>query len=328
MLDDPLLDVVEPVVVGVEDGAGGHEVGGVGRGDVPGQLEDGVEPGPDPLRLGVLLAGPLQLVDLAQQRLAHGVRDVGGLRPGAVVIGTLGLALAELLADRRELLAQEVLPLGLVDALPDVLADLLADLELGQVVLGPPDQPLEPRLGLGGLEELPLALGRQVRRVAGRVGDDGGVGQAAEGVDDLPRLPVLEHRHDQRLVVGRELGRALAGGLVGHRRGLDPQRRAGSGDAVADQGATPGAQHGGGRSAAEPADPVDGRDHAVRRVAVVAARGHQELVAPLAAGGVDGGLGGLVELDRDDHAGEQHGVGEEQHGESQRLGHRAPTSES
>ena len=31
--------------------------------DAPGDLEDGVEPGPDPAVLGVLLGGPLQLVD-------------------------------------------------------------------------------------------------------------------------------------------------------------------------------------------------------------------------------------------------------------------------
>ena len=47
------------------------------------------------------------------------------------------VALAELLADRRQLLAQQVLALLLVDALGDVGADLRGDLQLGEVVLGP-----------------------------------------------------------------------------------------------------------------------------------------------------------------------------------------------
>ncbi len=108
--------------------------------DVPGQLEHGVEPGADPGGLGVLLAGALELVDLLEQRRAHVVGHVGGLDPGAVVVGALGLALAELLADRGELLAQQELALRLLHPLADVLADLVGDLRLGEVVAGPGDE--------------------------------------------------------------------------------------------------------------------------------------------------------------------------------------------
>ena len=91
-------------------------------------------------RLGALVAGALELADLAQRRLADVVGQVGGLDPGAVVVGAVGLALAELLADRGELLAQQELALALLHALADVLADLVGDLDLGEVLPGPLDQ--------------------------------------------------------------------------------------------------------------------------------------------------------------------------------------------
>ena len=206
--------------------------------DAPRQLEHGVEPGPDPRGLGALVAGALELVDLAQQRLAHGVGHVGGLDPAAVVVGPVGLALAELLADRGELLAQQELALALLHALADVLADLVGELDLGEVLAGPPDQRLEPRLHVGGLEQLALAVDREVRRVAGGVGDRGRVGHLVDRVDDLPGLAPLEHGDDQPLVLLGQLAGAVGDVLV-DRLDLDPQRRAGPGHAGADPAAAP-----------------------------------------------------------------------------------------
>ena len=65
----------------------------------------------------------------------------------------------------------------------------------------------------------------------------------------------------------------------------------------------------------EAADALDGRDHAVRRVAVLEPRGEQQLAVAAGAGRVDRGLGGLVERDRHDHAGQDDQVGQEQHRE-------------
>ena len=138
------------------------------------------------------------------------------------------------------------------------------------------------------------------------------------GVDDLPGLAALEDGDDQLLVLLGQLADALG------RRGssstgldLDPQGGAGAGHAAADAGAAAGAQDGRGRAAAEAADLLDVATHAVRRVAVLEPRRDQQPSPSLrCAGGVDRGLRGLVELDRDDHAGQQHDVGEEQHREA------------
>ena len=108
---------------------------------VPRQLEHGVEPGADPAGLRALVAGALQLADLAQRGLADLVGQVGRLDAGAVVVGAVRLVLAELLADGGELLAQQELALALLHALAHVVADLLGDLELGQVLAGPVDRP-------------------------------------------------------------------------------------------------------------------------------------------------------------------------------------------
>ena len=327
VLDDPVLHVLEAVVVGVEDGAGRGDVGGVLRADVPRQVEHGVEPGADVRRLRALVAGPLEAVDLAQHRHAHLVRHVRGLDPGPVVVGAVGLALAELLADRGELLAEQELALVLLHALADVLADLLGDVQLGEVLLRPLDQQFQAALDGRGLEELALAVGGEVRRVAGGVRDDGRVRQRGERVDDLPRLAALQDGDHELLVLGDELLGPRGRVLLVDGGGLHPERRARAGHAGPDAGTPAGPQHGGGRPAPEPADLLDRGGHAVRRVAVLETRRDQQLVTALAAGGVDRGLRGLVELDGDDHAGQQHAVGNEQHREALRSLVHAFTSE-
>ncbi len=112
--------------------------------DVPRQVQHGVQPGADPAALGALLAGPLELADLAQRGLAHLLGQVGGLDAGPVVIRPVRLALAQFLADRGQLLAQQELLLRLLHALADVVGDLVVDLDLGEVVAGPVDQDAQP----------------------------------------------------------------------------------------------------------------------------------------------------------------------------------------
>ena len=68
-------------------------------------------------------------------RAFSGSVELGEL--GAVLADDVVVALAQLLADGGQLLAQQVLALLLVDALGDVGADLRGDLQLGQVVAWP-----------------------------------------------------------------------------------------------------------------------------------------------------------------------------------------------
>ena len=118
MLDDPFLDVIETGVIGIEHRTGLADVQAVIGANAPRELEHHVEPGPDPPVLGALLAGALQLVDLAGNGGPGGIADRQRLQPGPVVVAVLAVTLlAELLADGRQLLAQQVLALGPLHAL-------------------------------------------------------------------------------------------------------------------------------------------------------------------------------------------------------------------
>lgn len=107
VLGDAVLHVAQPGVFGVEDGARALDVVPVLGALVPGQLQDGVQPGADPGALRALVAGPLQLVDLLERGLADLLGEVRGLDAAAVVVGLLALLLpvqlAQLLADGLQL---------------------------------------------------------------------------------------------------------------------------------------------------------------------------------------------------------------------------------
>ena len=187
------------------------------------------------------------------------------------------------------------------------------------------DQQLEPLLDVRGLEQLALLLVGEVRRVAGRVGDRARVGHPLDGVDDLPGLAALQHGDDQPLVLLGELA-----GVVGRRsprpaRPRPTARRRGRCTPLPMRARRPARSTAAGAAAAQPADLLDGRHHAVRRVAVLEPGREQQLAVAAGAGGVDRGLGGLVERDRHDHAGQHHDVGEEQHRE-RGLSHTGSTS--
>ena len=305
------------------------DVGGVLRADVPRQLEHGVQPGADPAGLGALVARALQLADLAQRGLADLLGQVGRLDAGAVVVGALGLVLAELLADGGELLAEQELALALVHALADVVLDLLGDVELGEVLARPLEHPRQARLDVGGLEELALLLVGEVRRVAGHVGQLRGVGDPLDGVDDLPGVAPLQDRDDDALVLLGELADVVGDGSLVDGLGLDPQRRAGAGHAGADADALTGAQHGGAGAAGKSADLLDGGDRrrasgSGRRGAGRAAGGSSE---PAWAASMTG-AGVAVELDGHDHAGQHDQVGNGQQRKGDDVGHGSSILES
>ena len=80
------------------------------------------------------------------------------------------VVLAQLLADRVHLAAQEVLALLLLRAVLDVLADALAHLQLGQPLVLELQRQREPLDDVERFEELQLLREVEIGRVAGGIG--------------------------------------------------------------------------------------------------------------------------------------------------------------
>ena len=152
MLDDAVLHVVQAFVVGVENRAGRRDVGAVLRVRVPRQFQHGVEPGADPARFGALVAAAFELPDLTHRGLSNLLGQLGLLDPCSVVLRTVGLVLAEFLADRGKLLAQQELALRLLHAFADLVADPAADLEFGKLCTRPLRKLFEPDVDICGLK--------------------------------------------------------------------------------------------------------------------------------------------------------------------------------
>ena len=96
--------------------------------------------------------------ELALGLLAHGVGHAGLGDLRAVLVDDRAVVLAELLADRLHLLAQEVLALLLLRAGLDVVADAAAHLQLGEPLALERDGELEPLDDVERLEQLDLLL--------------------------------------------------------------------------------------------------------------------------------------------------------------------------
>ena len=239
VLDDAVLHVGQPGVIGVEHLTRVRRVEPLFGRLPPRDVEQPVEVRPDHLRLGGLVAHPLETRQLALGLLAHGV---GHLRFGdarAVVLGGGRVVFAELLADRVHLAAQDVLALLTLCAGLDVLADAPPNLQLGEPLALEPDCELQPLDDVDRLEQLDLLGEAHVRRVARRVGQRAGVADRANEVADA-RVGVaqLEDLLDRGAVLALELGRADARRvLVGLLVDLDAQasvgpRRRGARDAA------------------------------------------------------------------------------------------------
>ena len=119
----------------------------------------------------------------------------------AVLVGHRSVVLAELLADRLHLLAQEVLALLALGALLHVVADLGPHLQLGEPLALQLERTLEPLGDVEGLEQADLVAQADVGRVAGRVRQRAGPGDGAqEGPDARVRTAQVEDLLDHRAV--------------------------------------------------------------------------------------------------------------------------------
>ena len=331
-LEDPVLDLLDVVVILVEHLARVLEVEVVLGRLVPRQRGDPLEIAAHHPVFRHRGLQALESRELAVGLLAHLLGKLGRVELLAQ-LGDLRLhlvGLAKLLLDGLELLAQEVLALALVELGLDLRLDLRADrhhLELARQDLRQPAQPLadvdllEQRLLLLGLE--PQCPRDQVREHAGivDVGDHDLelLGQVGHLLDDVgERLLHVAHQRGQLRGLVDDVGRL---GHLRHQVGLglqpvldphplpaldqDPQRPVGHADHAGDD-----AEHadrvqilGTGRFCLR----VGAGDHRDRAVAA------QDVVDQL-----DAAL--LPDVERDQHVGEGHGVAQRQHAHA--LGER------
>jgi hypothetical protein len=316
VLDDPVLDVLETGVVGVEDLARARRIEVLLGALAPRDRDHPLEVGADHLRLAAaaLLAHPLEPAELALDLLAHvlGHLRLGDLRAQLVV--DRRVVLAELAADRLHLLAQHVLALLLGGALLDVVADPPAHLQLGEPLALVPERQLEALGHVGGLEQLHLLREGQIRRVAGGVGERPGLDDRAHPGRDAPVVAAqLEDLLDDRAVLAHELARAAVDrGGVGRRRHLDAQVARGVGARGAGDASGQALEHRAGRPAGQ-ADAVgDTGDRADGGVLAVVARHQQDLLV-VAHGDREREVhgredDGVVERDQQQRLGLGHGV--------------------
>ena len=201
-LEDALLDLVQTEVVLVEDATRLGEIDLRFARELPGQLDQPVEVAARHRVLGGRLGHALQALQFLARMLLHFLRHAGlgdGLLELALRVAAL-LALAQLLLDGLELLAQDELALALVHRLLGALVDLARELEH----LDPMGQQLqhlvEPRLHVERLQQRLLLGGLDVHEA----GDH--VGQRARRGEVLHRRHQLLRRLRQQL---EHLGRPL-----------------------------------------------------------------------------------------------------------------------
>ena len=126
---------------------------------------------------------------------------------GAVLLGDRAVVLAELLANRVHLPAQEILALLFLRAGLDVVANALADAQLGEPVLLEPQRQRQPLDDVERFQQLELLVDVQIRRVAGRVRQRAGIGDRAhERADAAVVAAQLENFLDDGAVLALELG--------------------------------------------------------------------------------------------------------------------------
>ncbi|MCA9682910.1 MAG: PAS domain-containing protein, partial [Myxococcales bacterium] len=125
VLEDPLLDLLEVVVVLVEDVADRADLELVLGGDRPGQIDQPLEVGPRDRVLGARRLHLLEPVELLEGDLLGLLRHlgVGDLLLELVGLGVLVVDLAELALDRLELLTQHVLALRVAHLFLDLGVD-------------------------------------------------------------------------------------------------------------------------------------------------------------------------------------------------------------
>ncbi len=189
VLEDALLDLLEPEVVLVEDPGSLADVEVVVGGGVPGQPDQPVDVGPDHADLGRGRGDPAHPVDFLEGPRPDLVGHPGLLHLLAelVDLGLLRVVLAQLALDRLELLAEDVLALGLVDLRLDLALDLPLELEDLHLAVEERRDELEALDDVDRLEKLLALLGGHVGAVGDHVGQQARLADVAGGDGRLRR---------------------------------------------------------------------------------------------------------------------------------------------
>ena len=234
VLEDPILDVAQALMVRIEHRSSFRDVEVVLRLGGPRNVEEPVEVGADPSVFGRLLRRALEPAELPLGLRAHVVWHPRVRDPGPILLDDiLCPVLAELLPDRGHLLSQQHLPLALLEAARDLVADPFLDLDLREGLLRPLEDLLEPCLDVEGLEDLHLLLEGKVGRVPGGIRQLSRIGHAAKELGDRGDPASVGDGLDRSAVLLAELPGSIAHGLFG-RLDLDPRRLSGAGDPEAD----------------------------------------------------------------------------------------------
>ena len=236
-----------------------------------------VEVGADHRRLAALLADALQPAQLTLGLLAHVLGHPGFLDLGAVLVKHRCVVVAELLADRLHLLAQEVLALLLLGARLDVVADAPAHLQLCKALALEAEGELEAFGHAECLEQLDLVLVCEVGCVAARVGEGARLGDGAHERGDAPVVTAqLEDLLDHGAVLALELaGAPVDRDVVGVRLDLDAQGAGGVGARGTDTAAVAGLERDR-AAAAGKAHAVDDIGHGADARELVALARHED----------------------------------------------------
>ena len=159
-LDDPVLDLLQPVVVVVEHLLGEAEILLDLRLLAPGDRQHPLEVVAHHRRLGRHRAHRAELLQLADRLLPRLLGELG-LVDALLELGGVVLAFAlaaQLALDRLHLLVQVVLALGPLHLGLDAALDLLLDLQHGHLALHQAVDRLQPLADVGLLEKLLLLL--------------------------------------------------------------------------------------------------------------------------------------------------------------------------
>ena len=182
-LQDPVLRVLQPVVVLVQDARRAGDVQPLVAQLAPRQFAHRLDVGADDLGLHRFAAHPLEPLQFAVDFLARGGRQ---FQPGDPFLQLFGIVravvVAEFLADRLQLFAQVHLALAVADLFLDLRVDVLLGVEHLEPPLDQRQHPPHPLFDRQRFEQGLVVAGLEIEVAGHEIGEPAGVGDAAQGL--------------------------------------------------------------------------------------------------------------------------------------------------